>query len=129
MKKNSKLVDLMFIEAQKLFPTLHLPLAWDTLKNENMAEWSNHFIDGFGEYHMIRINFKLHTDKKDLFDTICHELIHAWQYENQIETNHAVEFCEWVLRLNTKGINASSPDCTEKCLKKAQKRLTKKGEL
>ncbi len=129
MRKNSKLVDLMFTKAEKLFPAFRLPIAWVKLNNENMAEWRNGFVDGFGEYHLISINFKLHTDEKDLFDTICHELIHAWQFENGIETNHGIEFCTWVLMLKNQGINASSPDCHVKTLKKAEKRLTKKGEL
>jgi hypothetical protein len=129
MRKNSKLVDLMFLQAQKLFPALRLPLAWDKLKNSNMAEWSNNFVDGFGEFHMIKLNFKLHKNKKDLYDSICHELIHAWQYENKIETNHGLEFCEWVIMLAKNGINASSSDCHAKTLKKAYKRLNKKGVL
>ena len=129
MRKNSKMVDLMFEKAKTLFPAFNLPIAWDKLNNENLAEWKNGFVENFGEFHLISINFKLHNDDKDLFDTICHELIHAWQFENQIETNHGIEFCEWVLMLNKKGINASSPDCHEKTLKKAHKRLIKNGDL
>ena len=127
MRKNSKMVDLMLIEAQKLFPAFRLPIAWDTLKNSNMAEWRNGFVDGFGEFHLISINFKIHESEKDLYDTICHELIHAWQFENDIDTNHGFEFCEWVVRLTAKGINASSPDCKQKTLKKAHKKLLESG--
>jgi hypothetical protein len=127
MRKNSKMVDLMFKQAEKHFPAFNFPIAWEKLNNENMAEWKNGFVEGFGEFHLISLNFKLHNDDKDLFDTICHELIHAWQFENQIETNHGIEFCEWVVKFAKKGINASSPDCHEKTLKKAHKRLIKKG--
>ena len=129
MRKNSKMVDLMIEKAKTFFPAFNFPIAWEKLNNENMAEWRNGFVENFGEFHLISLNFKLHNDDKDLFDTICHELIHAWQFENQIETNHGIEFCEWVVKFAEKGINASSPDCHQKTITKAYKRLIKKGKI
>lgn len=118
MRKNSKLVDALFIKAENYFNkyldyTFKFPLVWDTLKNENMAEWQNGYIDGFGELHMIKLNFKLHENDADLFATICHELIHAWQYENKLETNHDLEFCKVAVMFEALGINAYSSDCLQ----------------
>ena len=113
MRKNSKLVDELFKRAETYFPDFRLPIVWDSLKNENMAEWQNGYIDGFGELHIIKLNFKLHEGEADLFATICHELIHAWQHEQGLETDHGLQFCEMALKFEMAGINAYSSDCLQ----------------
>lgn len=113
MRKNSKLVDELFKRAESYFDGFRLPIVWDTLNNSNMAEWGNGFIDGFGEFHMVKLNFRLHENEADLFATICHELIHAWQYENNLETDHGLEFCKMALKFEMVGINAYSSDCLQ----------------
>jgi hypothetical protein len=128
MRKNTKLTDSLIEQAQQWFPAFRLPIAWDSMRGYNLAEWQNGFVEDFGEFHLIRINFKKHKNTADLFETICHELIHAWQFENNIETNHGLEFCEWVIKFSAFGINTASPDCKPKTLKKAKCRIMKKAK-
>jgi len=123
MKANKAVLDLMFAKAKLYFPAFRLPFRWKKLNNSNLAEWQNDFAS-CGEFHKISINFKLHRDNIDLFNTICHELVHAWQYENGIETDHEIEFCEWVVKFAKIGVNIASPDCNKNTIKKAYKRFT-----
>ena len=128
MRKNTKLVDALFDRAIAYFPAFRLPVVWDKMTGYNMAEWQNGYIENFGELHYIKLNFKKHTDEADLFDTICHELIHAWQYENNLPVDHGLEFCEWVIKFSAFGINAASPDCITTDLKKAKKLVERKAK-
>jgi hypothetical protein len=117
-------------DALKFFPAFAFPIyiEWKTFKH--VAEWRADFIE-YGEKvipcHGIFINSKKVLNQADLLGSICHELIHAWQWENKVEIGHGVEFCEWCLKLETVGINAYSNECELETVELAKAALLEKS--
>lgn len=116
MKKNTKLIDSLFEKAinEHFQGLINFPFFWEIMGGNDFAEWSNIFIDDIGDIHKIRLNVKKHLNEADLYDTICHELIHAVQYEEGLEIDHGPYFCEWVAYFCDFGINAASSECDAK---------------
>ncbi len=114
MRKNTKLVDAIFNEYLPIFD-LAIPFYWESSKFKHYAEWSNVDIDSIGEMHRIKINFKMHNSELELRETIAHELIHAWQFENDLEVDHGESFAKWCAWFKiTHDLNTASNDCDAK---------------
>lgn len=50
----------------------------------------------FKPYHRIVISHYYPVTYQDYLDTFAHEMIHAWQSENNLKRNHGKEFNKWV---------------------------------
>jgi predicted metallopeptidase len=48
------------------------------------------------EYHNIQISLFFWPTKQGFTDSVIHELIHAWQYENGKKVAHGKSFKKWV---------------------------------
>lgn len=90
-----------------------LPIVWDETryKTNQIAEWGNYFIEDYGMFHMIKIDFRRIKDDKDLYETFLHELVHAWQYEQKLPVDHGITFLKWVEYFANLGWDIASEDC------------------
>jgi hypothetical protein len=114
MKFKTKQVDKLFNKAIEIFGfEFEMPIVWlkRKLGHNNIATWQNSFVDGFGEYHTISLDFSMIKSKKDMMETLLHELIHAWQYETDNEIDHDIEFLKWVAHFSKLGYDTSSSEC------------------
>ena len=115
MRKNTKLVDAIFAEYVPIFD-LELPYVWESIKIKNFLGF--HSIEDFGtdqDFHFIGINFKLLENEEQLRETIAHELIHAWQYQNGLETDHGEDFAAWCAWFKIEhNLNTASEDVSAK---------------
>jgi len=50
--------------------------------------------DGFA-YHYVRISLLENKTEEEQRDTLLHELIHCWQYENRKNVAHGASFKKW----------------------------------
>lgn len=116
MKKfTTEQVDAIFAEYLPFFD-LTMPYVWDKVKIKDIQGF--HSIEDFGtddDYHFIGLNFKLIDDEIHLIETIVHELVHAWQYENGFETEHDADFAAWCAFFEIKeNLNIASSDVCAK---------------
>lgn len=54
----------------------------------------------FKPYHRIIISHAHHNLSNEYIDTVAHELIHAWQWENGFNRNHGKKFKNMVKELD-----------------------------
>lgn len=117
MKIKPKQIDCLLNQAIDLTSNLlkhdfMYTITWDNYRSKiNLALWENCYIDNYGFFHRIKLNIKAHDNSNDLFNSICHELIHAWQYENDYNVNHDLEFIRQCIKFEKLGINTYSIDC------------------
>ena len=116
MRKNTKQVDELFKIALQHFPDLKYPFFWVGYKPKSgdFAQWEFDHIEGFGNVHKISINFSKHTGKRDLLETICHELIHAQQQEERRKIGHGKFFLTRSVYFYKMGLNTLSGECDAK---------------
>jgi len=97
MRKNSKLLEQVLADCLQYFPPFRLMIETAATKSKyNIALWENMVCADFGiEWHRVSVNWGLIKDKTDLIESVCHELVHAFQYENGLETDHGKEFANW----------------------------------
>lgn len=90
-----------------------LPIVWldAELEGNMIAEWGNYFIEDFGMYHGIKVDFTKIKSDLDFYETFLHELVHALQYEKKLDVDHNEFFMEWVKYFADLGWNISSEDC------------------
>lgn len=122
MKPTKNDLPAMLTEARLFFPQFKLDIIIVGYTGRNMPElatWQNIVIRG--KYaHLITINMPEMQDKKDCFEAVLHELVHAWQYEkNPLDTEHNADFLQWVVTFGKMGYNISCPDFTVKQLEQA----------
>jgi hypothetical protein len=126
-------LDILLETALQYFPAFKLSIAIDNFNSKYFGMYIPEIMElkngEFMRYHWIQINSAKHESDAELLDSILHELIHAWQFENGIELDHGVEFCEWCLKLQTLGFNTYSTDCMSEIIKVASANLSAKSKL
>lgn len=126
-----RLLDKLLEEAIGYFPAFRLSIAIDDFKSPYCGMYNLDLIEtAQGEhipYHWIRIDTSRHFSEKDIFDSVMHELIHAWQYENGLPLEHDAIFCEWCLKFQTLGFNTYSTDCHTDSINEAMENLLQKS--
>ena len=99
---NIKQVDIALFEAilKDIFKLKSKPHVSKTksLKFDGEMCWGMY--DGYekkpGKFvHKIRIATNTGTDINQLFATIAHEYVHAWQHEKGLEIDHSYSFKKW----------------------------------
>jgi hypothetical protein len=130
MRKNTKLCDKILADCIKYFPTFKNPIVWKDYNSiKNVALWQS-MTDGDGnEWHQIKLSWKLITDEADLIGTICHELIHALQYETKRPTDHGKFFAMKSAQFAKIGINTLSSDVCPNQYHAFCHKIAKHGDL
>lgn len=130
MRKSTKLLNAQFAEAVKHFPKFNLPFELKDYNSKyNTALWTL-MIDGEGnKHHQIKINWKFISDANDLMGTLCHELIHAMQCEQNRETDHGKFFAFWSAKFAKIGINTLSSDVCPKQYHAYCRHIARNGDL
>lgn len=63
------------------------------------------------ENHHITLSFDRHyKDYEELRNTIFHELVHCWQYENDFDVEHDEKFWDWESIANDYGVTIRYED-------------------
>lgn len=104
------------------FPSFRFPIivvGYTGKKMIELATWQNILLSDT-MHHLITVNLTEMTSLRDCYEAILHELVHAWQYEqNPLETNHDDNFLQWVVYFGRLGYNISCPDFTVEQLEQA----------
>lgn len=122
MKPTKNDLQALLAEAKIHFPQFRLQViivGYTGKRMPELATWQNIVVRG--KYaHLITINLPEMTSRLDCYEAILHELVHAWQFEqNPLCTDHDENFLRWVVHFGKLGYNISCPDFTVEQLEQA----------
>ena len=77
---------------------LTMPIKFKLTASEKVSGMYANSLDGdTGEqFHKVKVSFFFNPTMDKMKETIIHELIHCWQYENGKRVGHGKSFKKWV---------------------------------
>lgn len=110
------MLDILFIQAKELFE-----YDWKYLtcysKTATKLDIRGYYHTAYEpvfklNIHFVEINVNIHNSEKEIIETFLHELVHAYEEENNLSPmEHSHHFLKWAVYFERLGYNILSSDC------------------